>query len=433
MAELENTNPTMDNPGTNPLNPELEVSTPTTAAEPEQAPDFSQLFSENIADSTPIQETEPSPSIETPSLQPSAQEPVTPLEPINQPTEAPVQQEQTVNIEQEIANTSLDSYQNPQSSQEAIAAQKARIEQQKLAWLNEHKKKAKRSWLLTGLFLGIIIALLLLVAGVIFSKNYVLDAIDYIEGLIPTNNQNMLNKNNNQLTDNTEIDLPEIEETEIVEEETEMVEEENTEEVDEIQNYYNKVDKIIASESDEEAKIEQLRDLLTEVVQESEENNYELTQYISQTIMNLTINSEELKNEENDNTNNEENSEEEINDSSNTKVVEENNVSATEIQITSEDIDEEVDNTQIDENSNEAIKEENEERYTITHVDSEEEANWVMPSHCSDLTCYGEDKEFTECTSFRMDENLDENSHRIGNGWGCRYKDASELVYVKFN
>ncbi|MBO7094956.1 hypothetical protein J6V86_01975 [bacterium] len=145
MAELENTNPIMDNPGTNPLNPELEVSTPTTAAEPEQAPDFSQLFSENIADSTPIQETEPSPSIETPSLQPSAQEPITPLEPINQPTEAPVQQEQTVNIEQEIANTSLDSYQNPQSSQEAIAAQKARIEQQKLAWLNEHKKKAKRS------------------------------------------------------------------------------------------------------------------------------------------------------------------------------------------------------------------------------------------------------------------------------------------------
>ncbi|MBO7094957.1 hypothetical protein J6V86_01980 [bacterium] len=266
------------------------------------------------------------------------------------------------------------------------------------------------------MFLGIIIALLLLVAGVIFSKNYVLDAIDYIEGLIPTNNQNMLNKNNNQLTDNTEIDLPEIEETEIVEEETEMVEEENTEEVDEIQNYYNKVDKIIASESDEEAKIEQLRDLLTEVVQESEENNYELTQYISQTIMNLTINSEELKNEENDNTNNEENSEEEIIDSSNTEVVEENNVPATEIQITSEDIDEEVDTTQTNENSNETIKQENEERYTITHVNSEEEANWVMPSHCSDLTCYGEDKEFTECTSFRMDENLDENSHRIGNG-----------------
>jgi hypothetical protein len=52
--------------------------------------------------------------------------------------------------------------------------------------------------------------------------------------------------------------------------------------------------------------------------------------------------------------------------------------------------------------------------YSITHVSSEAEANWVMPAHCYDLSCYGEDKEFTPCTTFRLSENLDENAHRIG-------------------
>ena len=70
--------------------------------------------------------------------------------------------------------------------------------------------------------------------------------------------------------------------------------------------------------------------------------------------------------------------------------------------------------------------------YTITPVLSEELANWVMPAHCSDLTCYGEDKEFTPCTSFRLSKNLDENTNRIGKNGVCRYKDASELVFVEF-
>lgn len=71
--------------------------------------------------------------------------------------------------------------------------------------------------------------------------------------------------------------------------------------------------------------------------------------------------------------------------------------------------------------------------YTITHVDSVEDANWVLPSHCSNLTCYGEEKEFTPCTVFRQSENLDENANRIGKNWVCKYKDSSELVYVEFN
>jgi hypothetical protein len=151
MAELENTNPIMDNPGDGPINPEPEVnvashSSEPVTAEPEQAPDFSQLFSENIADSTPIQETQSAPSVNTVNVQ--SQETATPVESSSQPNEAPVQgqlQEQPVNFEQEIAHTSLDNHQGTQPSQETIEAQKAKIEQQKLARLKEHEKKAKKS------------------------------------------------------------------------------------------------------------------------------------------------------------------------------------------------------------------------------------------------------------------------------------------------
>jgi hypothetical protein len=147
MAELENTNPIMDNPGESPINPAPEVNVANPSAEPvaesEQAPDFSQLFSESIADSTPIQESQPAPSVDTVNVQPS-QETTTPVESTSQPSEAPVQ-EQPVNFEQEIAHTSLDNHQNVQPSQEAIEAQKARIEQQKLAWLKQHEDKARKS------------------------------------------------------------------------------------------------------------------------------------------------------------------------------------------------------------------------------------------------------------------------------------------------
>ena len=100
-----------------------------------------------------------------------------------------------------------------------------------------------------------------------------------------------------------------------------------------------------------------------------------------------------------------------------------------------ENLNEDVENTEVDENLNEDVEntevDENNNLYNITRVNSEEEANWVLPAHCSDLTCYGEDKEFTPCTTFRLSENLDENANRIGKNWVCKYKDPSELVYVE--
>ena len=97
---------------------------------------------------------------------------------------------------------------------------------------------------------------------------------------------------------------------------------------------------------------------------------------------------------------------------------------------------EDIENPEIDENSGEDIEnpeiDENNKSYNITHVNSEEEANYVLPAHCSDLTCYGEDKEFAPCKSFRLSENLNDNANRIGRNWICKYKDSSELVFVEF-
>ncbi len=97
----------------------------------------------------------------------------------------------------------------------------------------------------------------------------------------------------------------------------------------------------------------------------------------------------------------------------------------------SENLTDETENTELDED----LINETEERkwYNIKRVLSEQEANWVLPAHCSDLTCYGEDKEFAPCTTFRLSENLDENANRIGKNWVCKYKNPSELVYVEFN
>jgi hypothetical protein len=146
----------------------------------------------------------------------------------------------------------------------------------------------------------------------VFAKDQILNSIDYLGTLIP------LNISTTNDVQNT-INLPDSEEAEIIEEK------ENTEEVDEIQAYYNKVDEIVASESDSENKTEQLKNILSEVM-EKEEPNEELTQYISQAIDNLDMDTEEPQNEQNENTEFEENTEDNTLDSEYyNETVEENN------------------------------------------------------------------------------------------------------------
>ena len=443
MEELENANPTMENPGETPANPNA-VEVENSATE-QQSTDFSQLFSEDIAEETPVKEEltqeEPTQQKEISSpAQPELQEAQPELQeaqPESNNTETATQVTEVASTETNVLNpeftnnendiqisehafdsvidhTSLDNHQNIQTAQVTAEQHKAAIEQQKLAWLKQHESKAKKSGFTSGILSGILLMLLAFAACSVFAKDQVLNAIDYLGTLIPLNSSTT---NNIQNT----INLPNTEEVEIVEEE-------NAEEVDEIQTYYNKVDEIVSSESDSEAKTEQLKNILTEVM-EKEEPNEDLTQYISQAINNLAIDTEEPQDEQNENTESEENTEDNTWDSEYyNEAAEENN--ENEFPEIWENTDNEISS---DTELTETFEEENIKPYTITHVNSEEEANWVLPAHCSDLTCYWEDQEFVECTSFRMIETLDENTSRVSSRWGCKYKDASELVYVQFN
>ena len=130
-----------------------------------------------------------------------------------------------------------------------------------------------------------------------------------------------------------------------------------------------------------------------------------------------------------DKTENNESDQNTIEDTENTEL-DENLTDETENTESVQNTIEDTENTELDENLTDETEEA--KKYTITHVNSEEEANWVLASHCSDLTCYGEDKEFSPCTSFRLSENLNDNANRIGKNWICKYKDSSELVFVEF-
>ena len=440
MEELENTNPTTGNPNENPVIAEDQDSNQQNpATEQQQSTDYSQLFSENISDnsttenntidSTPIQENpvpavEPANQIETENQSDSTETVTQEAAPQENIVKEPPVQENIVqevevqtsepNFDKEVQNTSLSNQQNIQTAQVIAEQRKAAIEQQKLAWLKQHESKAKKSGFTSWILSGILLMLLAFAACSVFAKDQVLNAIDYLGTLIPLNTSTT---NNIQNT----INLPNTEEVEIVEEE-------NAEEVDEIQTYYNKVDEIVSSESDSEAKTEQLKNILTEVM-EKEEPNEDLTQYISQAINNLAIDTEEPQDEQNENTESEENTEDNTWDSEYyNEAAEENN--ENEFPEIWENTDNEISS---DTELTETFEEENIKPYTITHVNSEEEANWVLPAHCSDLTCYWEDQEFVECTSFRMIETLDENTSRVSSRGGCKYKDPSELVYVQFN
>lgn len=69
------------------------------------------------------------------------------------------------------------------------------------------------------------------------------------------------------------------------------------------------------------------------------------------------------------------------------------------------------------------------------HVNKVEDANWVMSANCDSLHCgdisEADPEELVLCTEFRQSDKLDDNANRIGSNWICRYKDASELVYLE--
>jgi hypothetical protein len=164
MSDLENTNPIMDNPGEDLVNPNnLEADLQNPMPEEQQAPDLSELFSENISENTQVQEEpvqeepvqeepvqgepvqeEPISSPETPDLQENSEQVTEAPKPVNQEDEVLISE---TNFDQVIEHTALDN--NPQNVQTAQPAkselQKAAIEQQKLLLLKQQEAQAKKA------------------------------------------------------------------------------------------------------------------------------------------------------------------------------------------------------------------------------------------------------------------------------------------------
>ena len=259
---------------------------------------------------------------------------------------------------------------NAEEQQKAKLAQKAKLE----LLIKTHESKAQKKWLMTWVLSGVVVTAWVLVLAWVFAKDQVVDVLNTISG------ESTLSASVTNLWEsNTEQNYPDI-----------TVDEENSEDID------NDAEELTGSEVDEFVDEENVD---SEDVEDTSSDDSEIsdTSEVDEYVDEENVDSEDVEDTSSDDS--------EISDTS--------------------EVDEYVDEENVDENMNYG--------YSITHVSSEAEANWVMPAHCYDLSCYGEDKEFTPCTTFRLSENLDENSHRIGKNWICKYKDASELVYVEFN
>lgn len=309
---------------------------------------------------------------------------------------------------------------NTTNSQTAINAAK----KEKLTRLiKAEQKKWEKSWFLKGILSWVAITACVLAVTVIFAKDQIVNLLSD-DNTTPTNLEanviDLTSENNDEDFDNEDEDFDnknediyneededldtENENEDIYNEENENLDTENEdediyneedenltiyekdisdEEEDEIfEKYRSRIDNVIGDDIDNNEKLEILEEIYEEILSTNPENE-RLIEYIDQNIM---------------------------------------------------DIQDQVYQEKVDEKPEDKTTEDSDtkELYSITHVESVDEANWVLPNHCNDLRCYGEDKEFTPCTAFKLAENLDENSNRIGNNWVCRYKDTSELVYVEF-
>ena len=258
---------------------------------------------------------------------------------------------------------------NAEEHQKAQAAQKAKLAQ----LIKNHESNAHKKWLMTWVLSGVVVTAWVLVLAWMFAKDQVIDVLNTINGE-PTLSASVVDLKDNQV----ELDTGNVLDDEIVDDEDVLS---DTEEFD---------DSEINDEMDENV------------------DEYVDSEYVEDTSSDENVDSEYVEDTSSD-----------------------ENVDSEYVEDTSSDENvDEFDNSDFnDESTNEDLS----MWYNITHVESEAEANWVMPAHCYDLTCYGADKEFTPCTTFRMAENLDENANRIGKNWVCKYKDPSELVYVEFN
>lgn len=285
------------------------------------------------------------------------------------------------------------------------------VQKEKLAQLiKTYETKAQKSWFTKWIICGVAITLWIILLSVIFAKNQIVNILDSSKW-----NNEIVIENDENLDD----ELAENDDEEITNENEEDINNEES-----IDDKYEQIKSFLWSWYDKDTAISHLKNMLEEENKKKAELE-ELIAYISQTIVNITTsqpiesNLEEIENDEIEDIDNTEESDNTEEPTNNEEL--QNNETINEESPTEDTLTEDIPN-----------KENDTKGYTITRVNFEPEANWVLPSHCDNLDCYGEDKEFTPCTEFRLFENMDENANRIGNNWVCRYKDVSELVYVEF-
>ena len=304
------------------------------------------------------------------------------------------------------------------SSINAKEQQKAKLSQkEKLTQLIKiHESKAQKSWFIKWILSGIALTAVLVLASFILAKDQILNLLNDWDVNNQTLSASIVNLNENETNNEEDENLSSDENVSDIEEEIENNEDQVNDE----------------DFSEDEWNLDEISE--SEFLYEEDFEWYQPIKFEDEEIENIELDNEINTNEATEN--------EEIDNNGSTDEMDDNKVIENDEKNISEEktnTDETVKNKETDNNdmnNNESDKNSNTNEkgkaYTITPVLSEELANWVMPAHCSDLTCYGEDKEFTPCTSFRLSENLDENTNRIGKNGVCRYKDASELVFVEF-
>ena len=292
-----------------------------------------------------------------------------------------------------------------QQNTDTDAQEKNRLAQKEklLELIKTHESKSQKEWFIKWIISWIIVGAILLIGIFLLAKDQIFNIFYDTNSMIQNNT--VVDEVNNEEEKNNEEDENITSEEEVLTGDIQEIDEEMTSD-----DYRVKIDKLLASWKGTEEIVDSLNEMLDKIL-EDEEHDEDLVNFIQQTILDIKFNSK---------------SKEEIDDSAtnNNEEATENNEEITSSEETTENNEE---NT-----SNEEIPDANEKNYTITHVTTTWEANRVLPNHCEDLDCYWTGKVFIECTNFRLTENLDENSHRIGSNWTCRYKDTSELVHVEF-
>lgn len=304
-----------------------------------------------------------------------------------------------------------------EDSQKSKTAQKEKL----LQLIKVHESKAKTKGFATWILSGVVLSVWILALSCIFAKDQIINLLNW------ENENSSLSANVVELNINTlENENSEDSENVLPEDDTEIGDEDiyDSEDYDDINKEIEDANDdfeipVYNKDLNEESKNSE--NILSEIDDETDDediydydDNNEINEEFKTPINNKDLN-EESKNNENIS-------------SENKEKINNENITSEETTATKDKETNKEENEVSEYNS--SLKEDT-PKYSITHVSSTGEANWVLPAHCTDLTCYGKDKVFTPCTTFKLSENLDENANRIGNTWVCRYKDASELVYVE--